>query len=338
MKRVAWALALLVGGCSSKEEPTLHLLTWPDYFAKDTQAGFEKEFGCRVKIDYVENSEDYRTKVAGGKSGFDVIVPSDEVVADLIGRGLLERLDPAKLPNLKNIAAKYRGLPYDAKNEYSVPYMWGTTGIAYNKEKVSPAPDSWAVIWNPKPGGGATMLNDKREAFAAAMRLDGSFAKGMTAETIKAAAKRFEGWKPRAYESSPKEMLVNGDAVVAQCYNGDALQAASGSNGKIAFVIPKEGGTLWLDNLAIARGAPLPDLAHKFIDYLLRPEVSAAITNERFFGNPNEAAAKLIKKEVLENRVVYPSEEDQKRLALLPVISADIKKELDSAWAAIRGK
>jgi spermidine/putrescine transport system substrate-binding protein len=337
MKRLVLALAL-AAGCSSKEEPTLHLLTWPDYFAKDTRANFEKEFGCKVKIDYVENSEDYRTKLGGGKSGFDVIVPSDEVVADLIGRGLLERLDLSKVPNLKNIAAKYRGLPYDAKNEYSVPYMWGTTGIAYNKEKASPAPDSWAAIWDAKLGGRATLLNDKREVFAAAMRLDGSFGKGMSAETIKAASKRFDGWKPRAYESSPKEMLVNGDAWVAQCYNGDALQAASGSGGKIGFAIPKEGGTLWLDNLAIAKGAPLGDLAHKFIDYLLRPDVSAAITNERFFGNPNEAATKLIKKDILENRVVYPSEDDQKRLALLPVMSPEVKKQLDDAWAAIRGK
>lgn len=337
MKRFALALAL-IAGCSDKEGPTLHVLSWPDYFAADTAAGFEKEFGCKVKLDFIESSEDLKTKLAGGKSGFDVVIPSDEVVADLIAQGLLEKLDPAKLPNLKNLAAAYRGLPYDAKNEHSVAYMWGTTGIAYNKEKVVPPPDSWAALWDPKMANRATLLADKREVFAAAMRLDGTDPKAVTAEAVKKAAKRFEGWKPAAYESSPKEMLVNGDAWISQCYSGDALQTADDTDGKIGYVIPKEGGTRWVDNLAIAKGAPLNDLAHKFIDYLLRPGVSAAITNERFFGNPNEAAAKEVKAEVTGNRTAYPSEEDQKRLTLLPAVTPEVKKELDAAWAAMRGK
>jgi spermidine/putrescine-binding protein len=332
------AAALGAGGCQTGKGPTLHVLTWPNYFAQNTQADFEKEFGCRVKIDFVENSEDYRTKLAGGKSGFDVVVPSDEVVADLVARGLLEKLDREKLPNLGNIAPAYRGLPYDPKNDYSVPYMWGTTGIAYNTDKVKPAPDSWGALFDPKWANRVTLLNDKREVFAAALRLDGAGPGSVSGAALKTAAQRFQSWKPQAYESDPKEKLMNGDAWLSQCYNGDALQAASGSAGKIAFVIPKEGGSLWLDNLAIAKGAPQLDRAHQFIDYLLRPEVSAAISNERFFGNPNRSALKLIKKEVLENRVAFPSAEDQKRLALLPALPAELKAELDASWAALRGR
>ena len=337
MKRLLIALAFLAS-CSEKEGPTLHVLTWPNYVAKDTVPGFEKEFSCKVKLDFIESAEDLKTKLEGGKSGFDLVIPSDEVVADLIAKGLLEKLDHAKLPNLKNLAAAYRGLPYDAKNEYSVAYMWGTTGIAYNKEKVVPPPDSWAALWDSKLANRATLLADKREVFAAVLRLDGADPKAMTAEAVKKAAKRFKGWKPVAYESDPKEMLVNGDAWISQCYSGDALQAAEGSDGKIGYVIPKEGGTRWVDNLAIAKGAPNADLAHKFIDYILRPGVSAAITNERYFGNPNDGAAKEIKPEVTNNRTAYPSGEDQKRLSLLPALAPDVKKELDAAWSAIRAK
>jgi spermidine/putrescine transport system substrate-binding protein len=339
MRHLVLALAILAG-CSSKEEPTLHVLTWEDYFAKDTEKNFEKEFGCHVKVDFIKDAEDYRTKLAGGKSGFDVVVPSDDVVADLVDRGLLEKLDLPKIPNLKNIAAKHRGLPFDPKNEVSVPYQWGTTGIAWNMDEIKTPPDSWAALWDPRNAGHAVLLGDTREVFAAAMRLDGADPNGTTRDSIAKARKRFEGWKPLAYVSSPKDMLVNGDAWIAQAYSGDAIQAAEGARGKkrIGFVIPKEGGTLWLDNLAIAKGAPNPDLAHKFIDYLLRPEVSAAITNERYFGSPNEPALKLIQKEVLDNKMAYPAEADLKRLSMLPVLSPEVRKALNDAWASIRGK
>jgi spermidine/putrescine transport system substrate-binding protein len=126
--------------------------------------------------------------------------------------------------------------------------------------------------------------------------------------------------------------------VIAQCFSGDALQASEALNGKIGYAIPKEGGTLWIDNLCLAKGAPRKDLAHKFIDYLLRPEVSAAITNTCRFGNPNDAARPLIRKELLENPLIFPREEELKRLSLLPSLSGDLKKALDKSWAALKAK
>jgi len=337
MNRAILALAVL-GGCGPSA-PELHVLTWPNYFAKDTIQAFEKGAGCRVVLDYMESSESLRAKLAGGGSGYDVVFPSDEAVPALVAQGLLEKLDRAKLPGFGNILPPFRGLPFDPENAYSIPYMWGTTGIAYLKDKVNPPPDSWEALWDPKLVNQMTMLDDGREVFAAALRVTGADLRAPSSlEAIRKAEEKLLERKPKAYDSSPKAMLMEGDCWIAQCYNVDALQTAAELGGKVGYVVPREGGTLWIDSLCIPRGAPRPDLAHRFIDYLLRPEVSAAITNEILSANPNGAARKLIRKEVLENPLVFPPEEVLRRCAALPVLSPESKKALDAAWARLKAR
>jgi len=337
MKRAFLAL-LALWGCGPSA-PKLHVLTWPNYFAKDTLRDFEKETGCRVVVDYMESSETLRTKLAGGRSGYDVVFPSDEVVPLLVTQGVLEKLDLSKIPNSRNLLSRFRGLPHDPDNAHSVPYMWGTTGIAFLKDKVSPPPDSWEALWDPKYVKQMTMLDDGREVLAAALRLTGADLRAAPlAEAVEKAKRKLMERKPRAYDSSPKTLLVNGDCWIAQCYSGDALQASAELKGGVGYVVPKEGGTLWIDNLCIARGAPQRELAHKFIDYLLRPEVSAAITNETRFPNPNEAARKHIRKEVLEDPLVFPPEEVLARCATLPVLPPEVKKAADAAWAEVKAQ
>lgn len=337
MRRMVLA-AMVLAGCGPSA-PELHVLTWPNYFAKDTIAAFEKEAGCRVVVDYMESSETLRAKLAGGGSGYDVVFPSDEVVPVLNGQGALDPLDHSKIPNLKNIQARFRGLPHDPVNACSVPYMWGTTGIAYLREKVVPPPESWEALWDPRYVKQMTMLDDGREVFAAALRLTGAdLRKEPSAEALERAKKKLLERKPKAYDSSPKAMLVNADCWIGQCYSGDAIQAAEELGGKVGYVVPKEGGTLWIDNLCIARGAPRRELAHRFIDYLLRGEVSAAITNETRFPNPNEAAMKHIRREVREDPRVFPPEEVIRRCAPLPVLSLEVRKALDAAWAEVKAQ
>jgi spermidine/putrescine transport system substrate-binding protein len=334
------ALALLIlAGCSDNR-PELHVFNWADYFAPDTVKNFEKEAGCRVVLDYFESSESLRARLEGGRSGFDVVFPSDEVMRAFIAKGLIEKIDPAKVPNLKNLAAKFRGLDYDPKNEYSVPYMWGTTGIAYNKSKVSPPPDSWAALWDEKVAGHVTILDDPREAFAAAMWAEGGSPVSPGPEAIEKAKKKLLSAKVKAFDGQPKTRLIKGEAWIAQCYSGDALQAAAekGRAADIGYVIPKEGGTIWVDNLCIPKGAPSRELAHKFIDYILRPDVSAAISNAVGYANPNEAALKLVGKEVLEDPVANPPAEELRRCSLLTELEPGIKKTLDDAWAQVKGQ
>jgi spermidine/putrescine-binding protein len=215
-----------------------------------------------------------------------------------------------------------------------------TTGIAYNKEKVPTPPDSWAALWDPKVANRVTLLDDAREAFVAAVRAEGGSPTALTPEAIDKGRAKLVAAKVLAFDSQPKTRLIKGETWMAQCYNGDALQAAAAKerSADIGFVIPKEGGTIWVDNLCIPKGAPNRELAHKFIDYLLRPAVSAAISNEVNFANPNEAARKLIKKEVLEDRMANPTEEDLRRCSLLKELAPELKKKLDDAWAQVKGK
>jgi spermidine/putrescine-binding protein len=330
-------LAFLLGACAD-DRPVLHVLTWPNYFAPSTIADFEKEHGCRVRLDMFESSETLRTKLGSGASGYDVVFPSDEVLPQLIALGAIEKLDAAKVPNRRHLDPRFLAPAADAENAYSLPYMWGATGIAYHKDKVQPAPESWAALLDPRFREGVTLLDDAREVFAALSRLDPSAPGILDAETLARAEKRFDAWKPKAYESAPKDMLIQGDAWICQAYSGDALQASEELQGKIGFVIPKEGGTLWFDSLAIAKGAPQRDLAHRFIDYLLRPEVSAAITNATRFANPNAAARAFIAKEILDDPRVHPPEADLRRLALLPVLGPELKRRLDDAWARVRAR
>jgi spermidine/putrescine transport system substrate-binding protein len=257
-----------------------------------------------------------------------------------VAKGLIEKIDLAKVPNLKHIAPRFRGLEYDPKNEYSIPYMWGTTGIAYNKKKVNPAPDSWAALWDPKVADHVTILDDPREAFAAAIWVEGGSGISPTEASIEKAKQKLIAAKVKAFDGQPKLRLIKGEAWIAQCYSGDALQAAAAKerDADIGYVIPKEGGTIWVDNLCIPKGAPNRELAHKFIDYLLRADVSAAISNEVAYANPNEAAQKLIKKEVLEDRVANPTEDELKRCSILKELSPDLKKKLDDAWSQVKGR
>ena len=339
MKRFLFAALLLAAGCSPAK-PELHVFNWADYFAPDTVKNFEKEFNCTVVLDYFESSEKLRAKLDAGNSGFDVVFPSNEVMRTFVAKGLIEKIELAKVPNFKNIAARFRGMDYDPKNEYSVPYMWGTTGIAYNKKKVSPAPESWAALWDPKVAGHVTILDDPREAFAAAIWVEGGPGLAPTGDAIEKGKKKLIAAQVKAFDGQPKLRLIKGEAWIAQCYSGDALQAAAAKerDGDIGYVIPKEGGTIWVDNLCIPKGAPNRELAYKFIDYLLRPDVSAAISNEVAYANPNEAAQKLIKKDVLEDRVANPSEEELRRCAILKELTPDLKKKLDDAWSQVKGR
>jgi spermidine/putrescine transport system substrate-binding protein len=285
------------GGGGGPEEKELNLYNWADYVAKTTIPGFEKQTGIQVTQDYFSSNEELLAKLRAGGTGYDVIVPSDYMVAVMIKSDVLQPLDKSKIPNFKNIGEDFRGLPYDQDNEYSVPYQWGTTGILYNRKKIGQLEDNWEPMWSTEFSGEIGMLNDERETPGAALYKLGYSVNATEDEQLAEAEAQLKKQKPllRGYFDSTQNrpLVLNGDLLLGHVFSGDAFLALS-QDDDLDYIIPKPAATRWTDNMAIPAGAEHPDNAHKFINYILDAKVGAALSNYTYFNTPNEAALPMI--------------------------------------------
>jgi spermidine/putrescine transport system substrate-binding protein len=295
------------GGGGGPEEKELNFYNWADYVAKTTIPGFEKQTGIQVTQDYFSSNEELLAKLRAGGTGYDVIVPSDYMVAVMIKSDVLQPLDKAKIPNFKNIGEDFRGLPYDQDNEYSVPYQWGTTGILYNKKEIGQLEDNWEPMWSTEFSGEIGMLNDERETPGAALYKLGYSVNATEDEQLAEAEAQLKKQKPllRGYFDSTQNrpLVLNGDLLLGHVFSGDAFLALS-QDDDLDYIIPKPAATRWTDNMAIPAGAEHPDNAHKFINYILDAKVGAALSNYTYFNTPNEAALPMID-EALKNLPGY---------------------------------
>jgi spermidine/putrescine transport system substrate-binding protein len=285
------------GGGGGPEEKKLSFYNWADYVAKSTIPSFEKETGIQVTQDYFSNNEELLAKLQAGGTGYDVIVPSDYMVVIMIKSDVIQPLDKSKIPNFENIGERFRGLPYDPDNEYSVPYQWGTTGILYNKKEIGKQEESWDPMWNPEFEGKIGMLNDVRETMGAALYRFGNSVNTTDPDQLDEAEAALKEQKPllRGYFDSPpnRSLVINGDLLLGHVFSGDAFLALSG-NEDLDYIIPKPGATRWTDNMCIPVGAQHPDNAHKFINHILDVKVGAALSNYTYYNTPNGAALPLV--------------------------------------------
>jgi spermidine/putrescine-binding protein len=298
-------------GALGELEPELNIYNWSDYVAPETIAGFEREFGVRVRYDTYESNEEMLAKLAAGASDYDIVVPTNHVVPTMIARGMVAPLAPAYLPNLQNLAPAFVSPLFDPGNAYTVPYQWGTTGYAYRTDRLPAPPDSWAVFHDPAYRGRCTQMDDMREVIGAWLRFRGhSLNATGPAQLAEARASALLARRNlKAYISAPvKGQLVSGEIWVAQLWDGDTRQARA-EQPAIGYVLPTEGCTIWTDCCMIPARAPHKRAAHEFLNYLLRPEVSAAISNVTRYGSPNQAAMHLIR-----DPVPYPTATEFKRL------------------------
>lgn len=290
-------------------ETELSIFNWSDYIAAETVPNFEKEFGVRVTYGTYESNEELVAKLQGGVGGFDLVVPSGYIIPVLAAQDLITPLNRQYLTNWGNLSPIFLGRPFDPHNRYTVPWQWGTTGIAYRTDKVTPAPESWAVFHDRALAGKMTMMDDRREVIGAFLRYRGHSLNSVhPAELAQAKADALQA-RPnlKGYKSAPaKADLIAGDVWVAQLWNGDTTQAKA-QQPHLGYVIPREGCTIWSDSLVIPRSAPHKRAAHAFMNYVLRPEVAAAISNFTGYGSPNAQAT-------LEVPVPYPSQEELVRL------------------------
>jgi spermidine/putrescine transport system substrate-binding protein len=295
----------------------LYVYNWSEYMPDSVLEEFTKETGIKVIMSTYDSNEALYAKVRMvDAKGYDIIVPSTDFVARMGKEGLLRPLDKSLLKNLGNLDPKLMNQAFDPGNAYSVPYMWGSTVIAVNtKDAAAARVTSFADLWKPELKGKILLPNDMRGVLGMGLkRLGYSLNETDPAKVAEACELLMPLMASvRVFDSdSPKQPLLNNEVQAAVLWNGEAF-VASGENPDISFVYPKEGFSLWVDNLCIPKNAANVENAHIFIDYLLRPEVAAVICQEMGYSSPNLAAQALLPEEVRLNQIVYPAEVDMAR-------------------------
>jgi putrescine transport system substrate-binding protein len=358
-KSLALAIgALLVASPAlAQEEPVLNVYNWSDYIAEDTIANFEAQTGIKVNYDVYDTNEIVDAKLLAGSSGYDIVVPSGNFLERQIQAGLILELDKSKLTNLGNLdpAVMATAAGQDPDNAHGVPYMINTIGYGYNVAKVTEvlgaeAPvDSWDLIFKPENAEklascGISLLDSPSEVVGIALNYLGLDPNSEREEDLAKAEELLTSIKPfiRYFNSSQYiDDLGNGETCVALGYSGDifiaADAAAAASAGvQVQYVIPKEGAATLFDFLAIPADAPHPENAHKFINYILEPQVVAAITNFVFYANPNLKATEFVNEEVKTNPGIYPPAETIANAFVLSAHSPDYEEVLTRTWTRIK--
>lgn len=335
----------------SKLSQTLNVYAWSDYIAPEAIEGFQNEYGVAVSVDTFGNNEDMIAKVRPGSSGYDLVQPSDYAVQIMASEKLLAPLDKAMLPNLANIKPENLDLYFDKGNVYSVPFNYGTTGLAYSKKAFPTPPDSWAVVFDTAQAEGIkgqfSMLDDAREVPGAALKYLGKSLNDTDPADLQQAEELLKAQKPllAAYDSDTvSRKLAAGEVVIAQCYNGVALQAHTGiegdfdGNADIGFFIPKEGSTIWQDNFAVLADSPNQYTAFVFLNYMMRPEVAAQNTAYNLGLSPNAAAEKLLPADLatLYSQGFAPDAATLGRLEWIERNEATAA--FDTLWTAVKGE
>ncbi len=340
------------------EAARLNVYNWSDYIAEDTIARFEQATGIKVTYDVYADSETLEAKLIAGGSGYDVVFPpARPFAARHIAAGLYLPLDKSRLTSWSNldpqILESLRDV--DPGNAHLMPYMWGTTGIGWNVAKVRErlgadfTVDSWAVLFDPQQaaklkGCGITILDDEQEAFYAALIYLGRDPNRSSGGEIDAVRELYAGIRPfiRNFDSAGViDNLANGEVCVAMGYSGDVLQArnraAEAGNGvEIAYAIPKEGAVRWLDSAAIPKDAPHPGNAHRFIEFLLQPDVIASISNYVRYANANLAAKPMVDEIIRNDPGIYPGEEVLAKLIDPQQLPEDVNRARQRAWTSIK--
>jgi len=322
------------GATAAAEEKALNLYIWNDYLAEDTISNFEKETGIKVSVSNYGSNEELEAKMAPGNTGYDIVVPSASTYERQIKAGVYQKLDKSLLPNLSNMDPdiEARLAMHDPNNDYAVLHMWGTTGIGYNVKKIEAAMknapvDSWKLVFDPNVARnfkncGIAVLDSATEMYSMTLAALGKDPNSQKPEDLDAATDALMKLRPNVKYADTQRMisdLANGEICLAVGYNGDLLQARdraeeNKTGQEIQYVIPKEGTIIWFDSYLIPKDAPHPKNAHAFINYMLRPEVIAAVTNTVNYPNGNAKATQFVNQEVLNDPSVYPPQEIKVKL------------------------
>ncbi|MGO2343805.1 polyamine ABC transporter substrate-binding protein [Vibrio litoralis] len=341
----------------AQDEQVLHVYNWSSYIAPNTISDFEKQTGIKVVYDVFDSNEVLEAKLLAGRSGYDVVVPSNNFLAKQIRAGVFQKLDRSQLTNWKNLNPELLNAlsPSDPGNLYAMPYLWGTIGFAYNIDKVKKAlgedmpTDSWDLVFNPQymeklKTCGVSFLDSPTEMLPAALNYLGLDTGTQKPEDIKQVEALFLSIRENiSYFHSSKYIsdLANGDICVAVGYSNDLFiardRANEANNGnKIEYVIPKEGAGSYFDMMAIPADAKNVQAAHVFLNYLMTPEVIANITNEVSAANGNQAATPFVNQDINTNAGIYPDEATLKNIYTISDLPAKTQRVMTRTWTKIK--
>ncbi len=349
---------LAAAAVQAQEEKVLNVYNWSNYIAPGVIADFEKETGIKVRYDNFDNNEIVHAKLVAGKTGYDVVVPSSYWAKLQADGGLLQKLDKSKLPNLKNLDPAFQASlgRLDPGNQYMVNWLWGYTTIGINVDKVkaalggTPMPDNvWDLFFKPEylsklKTCGVSVLDSATEVVPAALHYLGKPAYSKNIADYQAVPALLKAIRPHVTLFSSSGYIndmANGSICLAFGYSGDiniaknrAIEGKTGEN--IQTLTPKIGGVIFMDTMVIPADAPHPDNAHKWINYILRPEVHAALTNKVFYANPNAASRKLIKPEIANDPAVYPPEAAMAKMAQPDALNNDIRRQMTRIYTSFK--
>jgi spermidine/putrescine transport system permease protein len=329
---------LILSVSMADDDNTLNLYNYAGYFDDAVLADFEKETGIRVTWNFYNDNVELLARMSMGACDYDVVVPCDYMVGILVKLGLLARIDADNVPNIVNIDDRFRRMPFEPTGDYYVPYTYGCTGISYNSKKVSEPVESWTVLLNSKYKDRILMLDDVRECFGLAFRLQGHSLTDKKPDELRQALSLLEKQRPlvRRYDSSTiQDLLLGNEVFVAQCWSGIGLRLSM-NHPEFRFVLPREGMSMFVDTLCIPKNARHKKNAERFLNFMMRPDIAARNMKGIFYPMPNTKAPVLLPGDV--RKVLDPMlNMDLKRLELVGDLG-EFTKDVDRAWTELRSR
>lgn len=317
----------------------LNFYNWDTYIGETTLADFTAATGIEVQYDLYADNDELFAKLKNGNPGYDLIVPSSDYVERMIIAEMLEPLDHAKIPNIKNIDPVFMDAAFDPGRKFSLAYMWGTIGIGYRKSAVEGVPDSWAHLYtSDKYSGRIALLGDGQNVLGSALKLMGKSLNDWTDENLAAAEAMVIAQKKHITAFAPdngQDLLLSGEVDLVMEWNGDIIQVM-GEDDDLGFVVPKEGGLLWQDAMAIPKGGPNLDSAYAMIDFILGGDAGKNIAEFINYATPNNAAKALTNEEYRTNPAIFPSDDVLKVCESAKFPGQEIVQKIDATWTRVK--
>ena len=352
-------ISVVAVGCGSDEEEAsafkqcafgetdgdLAFFNWSEYMDPDLITAFQDEFGVTVIEDFYPSNEEMFAKVEHGGSGYDMIIPSDYMISILVSEAMIQPVQVAAVPNRSNIADKFADPPFDPGSTYTSAYQWGTTGVGVDLGVTGDVPLTWGLLFDADLAeqygldGAITLLDDPRETVGAALKYLGYSLNSTSADELAEAEAVIADAVSRvaAFDSDQySELIVSGETIVGHGYSGNFLWDFEEGESEYTYFVPDEGGTIWVDGMAVLVDAPHPCTAFAFMNFLLDAHNGAQLTNFNWYASPNGAAEEFIDQEVLDNQIIYPSAETMKRLEFIED-TGDFEIQFTDALTRARG-